>query len=94
MADDPKYRAVFQDPTLTDYVIKRIYMLERPQAAIYYEKQLHLDRETADKLFMMLICGLFYVNRSLKWNKDDNWYRMQLDINHFIFGGFEALRKG
>ena len=94
VADDPKYRAVFMDSTLTDFIINRIYMLERGQSVPYMQEKFHLDRETADRIFMMLICGLFYVNRSLKWNKDNNWYEMQLIINRFIFGGWEALGKG
>ena len=41
----------------------------------------------------ILVYGLFYVNRSLKWNKDDSWYEMQLMLNRFMSGGLEALRK-
>ena len=47
----------------------------------------------ADKLFMMIVFGLFYMNRSLKWSKDDNWYEMQLLVARFLFGGFEALHS-
>lgn len=93
VADDPKYRTIFQDATLSNYVIRRIYTVERDQMIPYLMKNCQLGREEADKLFMMLVYGLFYVNRSLKWNKDDDWYRMQLMINCFMFGGFKALEK-
>ena len=49
--------------------------------------------DEADKLFMMMVYGLFYVNRSLKWSKDDGWYKMQMMLNRFLSGGLEALRK-
>lgn len=93
VADDPKYRAIFQDPTLSSYVIRRIYLLEREQTVPYFMERGRLSRDEADRLFMMLVYGLFYVNRSLKWNKDDSWYEMQLMLNRFMHGGLEALRK-
>ena len=93
VADDPKYRAIFQDPTLSSYVIRRIYLLERDQTVPYFMERGRLGRDEADKLFMMLVYGLFYVNRSLKWSKDDSWYEMQLMLNRFMYGGLEALRK-
>ena len=94
VADDPKYRAIFQDPTLSGYVIRRIYLAERDQMIPYLMKECRLSQDEADKLFMMIVYGLFYVNRSMKWVKDDNWYEMQMTINRYMFGGFEALRRG
>jgi len=41
----------------------------------------------------MIVYGLFYVNRSMKWMKDDSWYEMQMTVNRFMFGGFDALRN-
>ena len=93
VADDPKYRAIFQDPTLSHYVIRRIYMLERDSMVPYLVKNCHLSHSEADKLFTMIVYGLFYVNRSMKWMKDDSWYEMQMTLNRFMFGGFDALRK-
>lgn len=93
VADDPRYRAIFQDPTLSGYVIRRIYLLERDQTVPYIMERGRLGRDEADKLFMMLVYGLFYVNRSLRWNKDDSWYEMQLMLNRFMNGGLDALRK-
>lgn len=94
VADDPKYRAIFQDATLSNYVIHRIYTMERDQMVPYLVRQCHLSHDEADKLFMLIVYGLFYVNRSLKWNKDENWYQMQMTVNRFTFGGYEALRRG
>ena len=93
VADDPKYRAIFEDATLSSYVIRRVYKLERDSAVPYLMKECRLSHDEADKLFMMLIYGLYYMNRSLKWNKDDSWYEMQLLIDRFMFGGNEALRN-
>lgn len=91
VADNPKYRVIFQDTTLSNYVIHRIYMMERDQMIPYLMEQCSFDRDEADKLFMMEVYGLFYMNQSLKWSKDDSWYRMQLLINRFVFGGYTAF---
>ena len=93
VADDPKYRAIFQDPTLSNYVIHRIYKLEKDEMIPYIMNRCHLGRWEADKLFLMIIYGLFYVNRSLQWKKDSDWYEMQMVVNRFMFSGFDALQK-
>ena len=91
VADDPKYRVVFQDPTLAHYVIQRIYLSERDEMIYYLTNHCGLDKTQADRLFMMIVYGLFYVNQSLKWIKDEKWYEMQMMINRFMFGGFKEL---
>lgn len=93
VADDPKYRAIFQDPTLAGYVINRIYRLERDEMIPYLMGRCKLDQGDADKMFMMIVFGLFYMNRVLKWSKDAGWYEMQLLVACFMTGGFEALRR-
>ena len=93
VADNPKYRAIFQDPTLSGYVIQRIYMMERGAFTEYMSKRTGLAKADADRLFMMLVYGLFYMNRALKWSKDESWYRMQLLVNQLMFGGLDALSK-
>ena len=93
VADDPKYRAIFRDPTLSSYVIHRIYKLERDEMIPWLMERGNLSQDDADKLFMMIVFGLFYMNRSLKWSKDDNWYEMQLLVARVLFGGFEGLQR-
>ncbi len=41
---------------------------------------------------MFVIHGLYYVNRSMKWEKNDDWYRMQYLVNQLFFSGLEGLR--
>ncbi len=93
VADDPKYRVIFQDPTLSGYVINRIYQMERGKIVPYMADRCRISRDQADKLFMMIVFGLFYVNRSLKWSKDDDWFEMQLLAMRFTLGGWDALRE-
>lgn len=91
VADDPKYRAIFQDPSLSGQVIHRIYRLERDEMISYMTQRCQVTRKQADKLFMMMVFGLFYVNRSMKWSKDDEWYEMQFVALRAILGMIDSL---
>ena len=94
VADDPKYRVIFQDPTLSGYVINRIYRMERGESVAYMADRCRITQDQADKLFMMIVFGLYYLNRSLNWRKDDSWFEAQLLVMRFVLGGWDALRDG
>ena len=40
---------------------------------------------------MLMIYGFYYVNRSLRWEKNDSWYRMQYLLNHLLENGMDSL---
>ena len=41
---------------------------------------------------LMMAYGLYYVNRSMKWEKDDAWYRMQYLVNNLFFTGLDGIQ--
>ena len=41
---------------------------------------------------MIVIYGLYYVNRSMKWEKNDAWYRMQYLVSNLYFSGLEGVK--
>lgn len=94
IADDPRYRVLFQDPALSHYVIHRLYQSEKESMTRYLVRQCGLPADQAENLFMMIVYGLFYCNRALQWKKDDNWYEMQFVANQFIFGGLKSVAEG
>ena len=93
IADAPKYRSLFMDDSLAYYIIRKIYLAERDQSVPYLEKACSMSREDADRLFLFVIHGLYYVNRAMKWEKDDSWYRMQYLVNQLFFSGLEGIRS-
>lgn len=92
IADHPKYRSLFSDDSLSYYIIRKIYLAERDGSIPYIQNRCGLSREDADRLFLFVIHGLYYVNRSLKWEKDTDWYRMQYLVNEMFFSGLEGIR--
>lgn len=92
MADQPKYRALFMDETLSNYIIKKMYLAEREKMIPILMGNCGLSKREADKLFLLVIYGAFYVNKSMNWKKDDEWYRVQRVLSKFILGGFNTLK--
>ena len=92
IADHPKYRSLFMDDSLSYYIIRKIYLSERDVSVPYLQKACGLSAGDADRLFMFVIHGLYFVNRSMKWEKDDCWYRMQYLVNQLFWSGLEGIR--
>ena len=92
IADHPKYRALFMDDSLSYYVIRKIYLAEKSASVPGIAKDAGVSQEDADRIFMLMLYGLYYVNRSMKWEKDDDWYRMQYLVNQLLFAGLEGVR--
>lgn len=91
IADHPKYRVLFLDDTLAHYIIHKIYLAERAASVPAIAKQCRISEKDADLMFMFTIYGFYYVNRSMRWEKNDNWYRMQYMLNHAIENGFDSV---
>lgn len=91
IADSPKYRPLFSDDSLSYYIIRKIYLAEREINVPAIAKQCRISEEDADRLFIFIIYGLYYVNRSMKWEKSDDWYRIQYIINMLLDSGLNSI---
>ena len=47
----------------------------------------------AEKLFLFVITGAFEVNKSMGWEKKQDWYEVQKILLTFISGGYEKLEQ-
>ncbi|MBQ6400639.1 MAG: TetR/AcrR family transcriptional regulator [Clostridia bacterium] len=92
IADHPKYRSLFMDDSLSYYIIRKIYLSEKDSSVPMMQKEHNLDAGDADRLFMFVIYGLYYVNRSMRWEKNDDWYRMQYLVTNLFFSGLESVK--
>ena len=91
VADIPKYHVLFLDETLSDYIIKKIYLAEKDHMIPMLMNQCHLSKREADKIFMFVIYGAYQVNKSMHWEKNDEWYHLQSKLMKFILNGFHSL---
>ena len=87
VADNPKYKALFKDPFVSEYMRERDHMLP------YLTENYSLTAEQADKIFLFGVTGAFAVNRAMGWKKDEAWYSVQKVLLTFLEGGYNALKK-
>lgn len=93
IADSAKYRSLFLDPTLADYIVGRIYRRVRGQMVPEISAKTGVPADEAELLLQFVLHGSFSVNQRLGWNKTDDWYRFQRTLNIFAAGGYDALAR-
>ena len=93
VADQPKYRPLFFDEFLSDYMMMRIFRRERELMLPYFMENSGMTPMQAEKVFLFGIAGAYAVNRSMNWKKDADWYEVQKVLLTFLEGGNEALKK-
>ena len=93
VADHPKYRPLFFDDFVSDYMLKRIFRRERDFQLSHFLENSRLSPQQAEKVFLFGIAGAYAVNRSMHWKKDADWYEVQKALLTFLDGGYAALKK-
>lgn len=91
--DDPKYRPMFKDYMVSSYILKELYRQEVDGYVETLTREYGLSRKQAEKIFLFGITGAFEVNKSMNWEKNQDWYEVQKALLTFTAGGYEALRK-
>ena len=93
VADNPKYKVLFKDSFVSEYMLMNIYRREREAMLPYLIDHFNLTAEQADKNFLFGVTGAFAVNRAMGWKKDESWYQVQKVLLTFLEGGYQALGK-
>lgn len=83
-ASDPKYRILFLDETMSHYILEKLYRREREKKIPKIMNAYHVSEWEADKIFLYMLHGSFAVNKSLGWNKNEDWYKAQKIIQRLI----------
>ncbi len=93
MADSERYHDLFMDPSLSEYIITRIYHHEKSRVVPELMEKTGLTEEYANLFFRFMLNGSFYVNRSLGWKKDQKWYEFQQMLSAFLDAGMLELAR-
>lgn len=93
VADDPKYKVMFRDTMVSDYILMQIYRSQRSDSIRQFQDHLGISGQQAEKLFLFVITGAFEVNKSMGWEKKQDWYEVQKILLTFISGGYEKLEQ-
>lgn len=93
VADDPKYKTLFRDSMVSDFIIMEISRELKGPTVEVLVKNMGITEKQADKLFLFALTGAYEVNRSMSWEKSREWYEIQKVLLTFLAGGYDALEK-
>ena len=91
--DIPKYHPLMKDDTILSLMMKKIFAMEKGHFVAYLAAEQGVPTVTAENIFWSIINGSMAVNRKIGWEKNDEWYELQLQILRFTMYGLEGLGK-
>ena len=92
IADSTKYRVLFLDETLSNYILKKMYQFEKDKIMPALMADHKLSKGEAEIVFRFMLHGSFAVNKELNWEKNDKWYLFQKMLLNFVQGGLNNLK--
>lgn len=82
-ASNPKYRVLFMNDTMSHIILDKLYRKEHSIRIPDIMAAHNLTEWEADIIFRYMLYGNFFVNKSLAWIKNDDWYHAQDLIRKF-----------
>lgn len=83
-ASNPKYRILFLDESLSHHMLRKLYQIQKPQRIPDIMRDYHVTEWEAEKIFLYMLHGNFAVNKSLGWEKNEDWYHIQKVIKRLL----------
>lgn len=93
IADTPKYRILFQDGTISDYIQNKLFLMLKPTVVPELAEYCLISPQEAEAMFRYFLSGSYALNSALGWIKDDRWFSMRLHVIHLEAAGLEAIRQ-
>ena len=92
IADMPKYRILFQDRTLSEYIKNKLFRMMKPIVVPELTEYCGISQTEAELFFRYMLSGSYEVNSSLNWIKNDEWFVSRLAILRMEAAGIETIR--
>lgn len=83
-ASNPKYRILFLDESLSHHMLRKLYQIQKPLHIPEIMRDYHVTEWEAEKIFLYMLHGNFAVNKSLGWEKNEDWYHIQEVIKRLL----------
>ena len=83
-ASNPKYRILFLDESLSHHMLRKLYQTQKTQRIPEIMRAYHVNEWEAEKIFLYILHGNFAVNKSLGWEKNEDWYHIQKVIKRLL----------
>ena len=88
----PKYQVIFRDESISSYVVNKIYQSQKENLIAKFMAESSLTRPEAEMLSLFHIYGTYYVNKALRWERNETWYQVHAMLLRFNAGGMERLK--
>ena len=86
-----KYLPLFRDASLAPHVLQTLCRSTQEKLTPLYMEYGKMSEAEAKLLLLYDIYGTFYMNRSMKWNRDEQWFQICALMDANRLGGLEAL---
>ena len=83
-ASNPKYRILFLDESVSHHMLRKLYQIQKPLHIPEIMRNYHVTEWEAEKIFLYMLHGNFAVNKSLGWEKNEDWYHIQEVIKRLL----------
>ena len=87
VATNDKYKVLFQDEQLSEYLVQRIICFEKDVQVPILSQALGVSTEVGESIFVFLVKGLYAVNHQYNWERSDAWLNAQKAIFSMVYRG-------
>lgn len=87
----PKYKVIFRDESISGYVVNQLVHSQKKKLVPAFAEQFHISPKDAEMLVLFVINGTYSVNRALKWQKGEQWYRVHSLLMKLLSNGYQGL---
>ena len=91
IADSERYHTLFEDPLVSNAIIRRITQHEYGKVIPGLMIRGNLSEEDAEMMFRFILHGTFAVNSALGWKKDERWFHAHSLISRLVSEGIKKL---
>lgn len=90
LGDNPRYIPIYLDPVLSDYILQKLYEKQKDRYVPFLVKTCQVPTTVAESLLRFVLKGIYAVNQSLRWQRNDEWYRVHYELAKFLVKAFSA----
>lgn len=91
--ENPKYRCIIMDDTLTSYIIDKVTAFFMDDFVAYMMEHTTLPREQIESIFYFQISGCFTIAKHYARMSKEDWCSIQKTIDTFIKNGLKSYMQ-
>lgn len=90
LGENPLYLPIYLDSSLSDYILQQLYEKQKDRYVPFLAKTCQVPTTIAESLLRFVLKGIYSVNQALRWERNDEWYRVHYELTKFLVKAFTA----